>query len=95
MKKAIETTEYRRKKQEEYNKKHGITPKTTKRDLDENLRLEDYSEVGAKKIKDKIPPKEKQKIIQGLKAKMLEAAKKLEFEVAAKLRDEIEKIKKL
>jgi len=95
MKAAIETTEYRRKRQEEYNKKHGITPKTTKRQLDENLRLEDYSEIGAKKIKDKIPPKEKQKIIQGLKAKMLEAAKKLEFEVAAKLRDEIEKIKKL
>ena len=95
MKTAIETTEYRRKRQEEFNKKQGITPKTTKRDLDENLRLEDYSEVGAKKIKDKIPPKEKQKIIQSLKAKMLEAAKKLEFEVAAKLRDEIEKIKKL
>jgi len=95
MKAAIETTEYRRKKQEEYNKKHGITPKTTKRDMDENLRLEDYSDIGAKKIKDKIPPKEKQKIIAGLKAKMLEAAKKLEFEVAAKLRDEIEKIKKL
>ena len=95
MKAAIETTEYRRKKQEEYNKKHGITPKSTKRDMDENLRLEDYSDIGAKKIKDKIPPKEKQKIIQGLKAKMLEAAKKLEFEVAAKLRDEIEKIKKL
>ncbi len=95
MKAAIEITEYRRKKQEEFNKKHGITPKSTTRDMDENLRLEDYSEVGSKKIKDKIPPKEKQKIIQGLKAKMLEAAKKLEFEVAAKIRDEIEKIKKL
>ena len=95
MKKAIEITKYRRKRQEEFNKKHGITPKTTKRSLDENLRLEDYSTIGEKKLKEKIPPKEKQKIIQGLKAKMLEAAKKLEFEVAAKLRDEIEKIKKM
>ena len=95
MKRAIEITEYRRKRQEEFNKKHGITPKTTKRSLDENLRLEDYSTVGSKKLKEKIPPKEKQKILKELKAKMLEAAKKLEFEVAAKLRDEIEKIKKL
>jgi len=95
MKRAIEITEYRRRKQEEYNKKHGITPKTTKRELDENLRLEEYDEIANKKLKEKIPPKEKQKIIKELKAKMLEAAKKLEFEVAAKLRDEIEKIKKL
>ena len=95
MKRAIEITEYRRKRQEEFNKKHNITPKTTKRSLDENLRLEDYSTIGEKKLKEKIPAKEKQKIIQGLKAKMLEAAKKLEFEVAAKLRDEIEKIKKM
>ena len=95
MKKAIETTEYRRKRQEEFNKKHNITPKSTKRSLDENLRLEDYSTVGEKKIKEKIPPKEKQKIIAGLKTKMLEAAKKLEFEVAAKIRDEIEQIKKM
>ena len=95
MQKAIDITTYRRKKQEEFNKKHNITPTSTKRDLDENLRLEEYAEVGNKKLKDKIPPKEKQKIIQGLKAKMLEAAKKLEFEVAAKIRDEIDKIKKL
>ncbi len=95
MKRAIEITEYRRRKQEEYNKKHGITPKTTKRELDENLKLENYDEIANKKLKEKIPPKEKQKIIKELKAKMLEAAKKLEFEVAAKLRDEIEKIKKL
>ncbi len=95
MKRAIEITKQRRKKQEEYNKKHGITPKTTKRELDENLRLEEYDQIANKKLKEKIPPKEKQKIIKELKAKMLEAAKKLEFEVAAKLRDEIEKIKKL
>ncbi len=94
---AIKTTEYRRKKQQEYNKKHNITPKSTTRDLDANLKLESYDEVYEKnkKSKQKIPKSEKQKIINELKKKMLEAAKSLEFELAAKYRDEIEKIKKL
>jgi excinuclease ABC subunit B len=95
MQAAIDIGEYRRKKQEEFNKKHNITPTSTARKLDENLRLEDYSEIADKKLKQKIPKSEKQKIIKDLKAKMIKAAKDLEFELAAKYRDEIEKIKKL
>ncbi len=92
---AIDIGEYRRNRQIEFNKKHNITPTSTKRELDENLRLEDYSEIADKKLKQKIPKSEKQKIIKDLKAKMIKAAKDLEFELAAKYRDEIEKIKKL
>ncbi len=87
MQKAIDITTKRRAIQEEYNKKHGITPKTTIRKLDENLKLEDYND--AKPKREKIPAKERQKIIKELRKKMFEAAKKLEFEEAARLRDEI------
>ncbi|HIP03400.1 MAG TPA: excinuclease ABC subunit B, partial [Campylobacterales bacterium] len=95
MQAAIDTKDYRRARQMAYNKEHGITPTSTKRALDENLRLEDYSELAEKKLKQKIPKHEKQKIVKELKGKMIQAAKDLEFEMAAKYRDEIEKIKKL
>ncbi len=92
MQKAIDITKKRRTIQKEYNKKHGITPKSTTRKLDENLKLEDYNQTKPKT--EKIPAKEKQKIIKELRKQMYEAAKKLEFEEAARLRDEIESIKK-
>ncbi len=96
MYRAIETTIERRQKQEAYNKKHGITPKSVQRQLDENLKSDDLDTLYQKKKKlDKIPPKEKEKIIKELRHAMNEAAKKLEFEEAARLRDEIEKIKAL
>ena len=96
MKKTIEVTQNRRAKQIAYNKKHGITPKTTIRELDTNLKVEDAGELYNKRSKlDKMPKAERQKLVKELKAKMLAAAKNLEFEEAARLRDEIAKIKKL
>jgi excinuclease ABC subunit B len=96
MKETIEITQTRRAKQIAYNKKHGITPQTTIRELDTNLKVEDAGELYNKRAKlDKMPKAERQKLIKELKAKMLAAAKNLEFEEAARLRDEITKIKKL
>ena len=96
MKATIEITQARRKKQIAYNKKHGITPKTTIRELDTNLKVEDGGELYNKRSKlDKMPKAERQQLVKELKAKMLAAAKNLEFEEAARLRDEIAKIKKL
>jgi len=96
MKITIETTQERREKQIAYNKKHGITPKTTIRELDTNLKVEDAGELYNKRSKlDKMPKAERQQLVKGLKAKMLLAAKNLEFEEAARLRDEIAKVKKL
>lgn len=93
---AIETTQTRREKQEEYNKLHNITPTTTLRKLDENLKVEDDGELLRKVEKlDKIPASERKKIIAELTKQMHEAAKALEFEKAAKLRDEIAKLRKL
>jgi excinuclease ABC subunit B len=96
MKFTIETTQKRRDKQIAYNKKHGITPKTTIRELDKNLKVDDAGELYNKRSKlDKMPKAERQQLVKELKAKMLLAAKNLEFEEAARLRDEIAKVKKL
>jgi excinuclease ABC subunit B len=96
MQKAIDTTINRRKKQEEFNKIHNITPKTVIRKLDENLRIDDQGELAYKKKKmDKIPPSQRREIVKELTKKMHEAAKMLEFEKAAALRDEIAKLREL
>jgi len=96
MKFTIETTSARREKQITFNKKHDITPKTTLRELDTDLKVEDAGELYNKRSKlDKMPKAERQQLVKELKAKMLVAAKNLEFEEAARLRDEIAKVKKL
>ena len=96
MEACITITQERRKKQMEYNERHGIVPKTTVRELDTDLKVEDAGQLYNQRSKiEKMPKAERQRLIKELKAKMLAAAKKLEFEEAARLRDEIAKIKKL
>ncbi|MPB22640.1 excinuclease ABC subunit UvrB [Campylobacter upsaliensis] len=96
MQEAIDTTSERRKLQEEYNKKHKITPTSVKRNLEESLKNEDLGEIYRKGAKfEKIPASERAKFVKELRKEMLEAAKNLEFEKAAALRDEIKKFKDL
>ncbi|MEA3552905.1 MAG: excinuclease ABC subunit UvrB [Campylobacterota bacterium] len=96
MKFAIETTENRRKIQEAHNKEHGITPTTTIRRLDEDLKMEEYDETALKiERMDKMPAAERKKMLIELNKQMNKAAKDLNFEEAIRLRDEIDKIKKL
>jgi excinuclease ABC subunit B len=91
---AIDETNRRRKIQEQYNKKHNITPTTTIRKLDEDLKMEEYDDVALKRQKlTKIPASEKKKILKELNTKMKQAAKDLNFEEAIRLRDEIERLK--
>lgn len=93
---AIDETARRRKVQEAHNKEHGITPKSTKRRLDENLKLEEYDDVAWKKEKmEKMPAAERKKILVELNKQMKKAAKDLNFEEAIRLRDEIDKVKKI
>lgn len=96
MKEAIEITEARRKYQDEYNKKHGITPRSASRNLEDSLKEEDLPNLynKAKKL-EKMPASERAKIVKELRKQMLEAAKNLEFEKAAALRDEIAKLREL
>jgi excinuclease ABC subunit B len=96
MQRAIEKTNSRRKIQEAHNEKHGITPKTTIRNLDENLKVEEHGDIYQKHKKmDKMPASERKAITKELMLKMKAAAKELNFEEAARLRDEIMKIKQL
>ena len=97
MEKAIKETERRRKIQEEYNKKHGITPKTIKKPIKELLALEELDYV---KLPQEIPQYIKSeediiKKIDELEKEMWKYAKNWEFEKAAKVRDEINRLKKL
>ncbi len=93
---AIDETNRRRKLQEDFNKEHNITPKSTKRKLDENLKLEEYDDVAWKKQKlEKMPASERKKILIELNKQMKKAAQDLNFEEAIRLRDEIAKIKEI
>ncbi|MFN3813905.1 MAG: helicase-related protein, partial [Aquificaceae bacterium] len=97
MKRAIEETNRRRKKQEKHNQEHGITPKSIVKPVKELLAIEelDYVKVpanlpkGIKKEEDLIER------INKLEKEMMEHAKKWEFEKAAKLRDEIKHLREL
>ncbi|VVC46340.1 Hypothetical protein CINCED_3A004401 [Cinara cedri] len=88
LERALNETNRRRKKQEEYNKKHDIIPKTVikaitnslqeRTETEENMADEDYKNMDIKQ----------------LKKEMLRHAKNLEFEKAANLKDILEKKKK-
>ena len=97
MEKAIKETERRRKIQEEYNKKHGITPRSVKKPIKELLAIEelDYVTVPTEIPKDIHSEEDLLKKIERLEKEMWEYAKNWEFEKAAKVRDEIKKLKKL
>lgn len=92
MERAINETNRRREIQSQYNEKHGIVPKTIKKDVRGVLEI---STPEKKKGKDekKLTKKEKEMLIIEMTKQMKEAAKLLEFEYAAHLRDRIEKIK--
>ncbi len=101
MREAIEETERRRRIQEEYNKKHGITPRTIKKSIQDML----VRKVTLKRESEKVSlevlkqgfnvlvPKERKMLITRLEREMFELAKNLEFERAAVIRDEIKRLK--
>lgn len=90
---AIDTTNYRRKRQEDFNKKHGIIPVSVSRHVEEELKLENSAKSHHKIKISKIPTKEKEIIIKELKKKMLEASRNLDFEEAIRFRDEIARLR--
>ena len=81
MKEAITETQRRRAIQEEYNKVHGITPKTIIKDIKEVV----TNEVTGKK--NKLSKKEKALQIEQIEKEMREAAAAMDFERAMELRD--------
>ncbi len=101
MKLAIEETDRRRAVQVAYNAKHGITPITIKKAVQDILQRHKEEKVEAasteietiKAAYNLIVPEQRTALIRRLEREMLEKAKNLEFEAAAALRDEIQRIK--
>ena len=87
MKEAIETTQSRRKLQQEYNAKHGIVPKTIIKPVTNSLEIRKKVDSGVK-VKD-IPHE-----IEKLTALMKVASAQLDFERAISLREQIAELKK-
>ena len=82
---AIEETMRRRGIQEEYNKEHGIVPKTIIKEIRDLISNEDTT--GKKERKETMSKKEKANLIDKLTKEMETAAKNLDFEKAMELRD--------
>lgn len=93
MERAINETYRRRQIQTEYNEKHGIVPKTIKKDVRDIIEISTHDETQEKDEK-YLTKKEKEELIVKLSKEMRAAAKLLEFEYAAYLRDRIEKLKR-
>ncbi len=92
---AIRETDRRRKIQTEYNKAHGIVPKTIVkgvRDIIDIGAVEDTSKKKSEKVKKKMTAQEREKLIASMTVEMKNAARRLDFEKAAYLRDEIKRI---
>ena len=83
---AIEETNRRRSIQEEYNKIHGIIPKTIIKAIHDVISNEE--EIKEEKNK-KLTKREKDEMISELTREMNKAAKELDFERAMELRDAI------
>ena len=81
---AIKETNRRREIQEEYNKEHGIVPKTIIKEISEVI-SNDIEEQETKK--EKMSKQDRTKLMMRIENEMKEAAKNLDFERAMELRD--------
>jgi excinuclease ABC subunit B len=87
-------SEYRRAKQMEYNEKHGITPQTVKRAVQESLHtILRGREIAAAVIQEAGGDFNVTELLRELEEEMQEASANLEFERAALLRDQIMEVK--
>ena len=86
MQKAIDETARRRSIQEEYNKIHGIIPKTIVKEIRDTISNIDEAPSKSKKGQ-KVSRKEQEKTMEKIEQEMRLAAKNLDFERAMELRD--------
>jgi len=92
MRAAMEETNRRRRKQQEYNRKYGIIPQTIKKEVRGVIEAshtaeEEESYAPLQEKWKKYSKAKKQEVLDDLKKQMKEAARELEFEKAAELRD--------
>ena len=90
MKEAIGETERRRNKQIEFNKEHGITPKTIVKPIPHDA---DAGEIETA-IPKSMNAKQREEMIAIFEEEMKAAAERLDFEGAIALRDKIRELRK-
>ncbi len=93
MKRALEETSRRRELQMDYNKKHGITPTTIKKDVREVLAAT-KKEGAPSSFKEQMKSLDKKERLAELEVAMFKAAKDLDYEKAIEYRDAIEELKR-
>ncbi len=91
MQTAIEETQRRRKRQEEYNRQHGITPETVRKEVTASIQQAAENRKRARDLVRRDPSTAviTEEYLKSLEEEMLAAAENLEFERAAALRDKI------
>ena len=96
IKSFLAISEARRQRQIEYNTKHGITPRSVIRAMEEGLstNAHEYDSKAASVINDAGGNFDVTETLRELESEMLAAAEKLEFEKAARLRDQINELKR-
>ncbi|MDX1632923.1 MAG: UvrB/UvrC motif-containing protein, partial [Thermoanaerobaculia bacterium] len=100
MERAIEETERRRERQQEFNEEHGIEPRTILKDIHSPLvRMSnlDLYDAGPQRLSEiaedpDLPLNER---IDRLEKKMKAHAERLEFEEAAEIRDRLKELREL
>ena len=93
MEKAISETNRRRKIQQEYNEKNGITPQTIQKSIRDTIKASFVAEVQEEYKLDKETDLEE--IISKLTDEMLKYASEMEFEKAAEIRDKIKELENI
>jgi excinuclease ABC subunit B len=94
MQALISISEYRRTKQVEYNEKHGITPQTVRRAVQESLHtILRGREIASSVIREAGGDFDLTELLRELEDEMQRASANLEFERAALLRDQIMEVK--
>lgn len=99
MQEAMDETARRREIQMAYNKEHGITPQTIKKEIRDLIRAskaaEEVEDVDLTQVDfADLPKSDQTEILENMANQMKAAAKGLDFETAAKIRDNIMKLKK-
>ncbi|NOX09619.1 MAG: excinuclease ABC subunit UvrB [Gammaproteobacteria bacterium] len=105
MRRAMDETDRRRVKQTAHNKKHGITPQTINKSIDDMLQVvgggsrqsaKQFARIAEEQIEyARMSPQQIQQKIKMLEKQMHDHASNLAFEDAARLRDQIHHIREL
>ena len=95
MQRAIDETDRRRSRQQQYNHKHGITPQTVRKNISAGIESAAEAHRTANEAVGRSDEAEfiTEEYINEIESEMMEAAESLEFERAASIRDRISQLR--